>query len=132
MTTIQESLVTYLEAQVSAAGNAYPHLIPQDADRPAWSYIVIDDDQLLAHDGPTGLYFARIQIDLIGNETASASDYLTAAALAALMRAALDGYRGAMGSAAIHYCKTVMSEDYGSQRESPSARFDIRIVYKLS
>lgn len=132
MSSVQEALVAYLEAQVSDAGKGYPLLIPQDADYPAWTYQVIDDDQVLAHGGGTGLYFARVQIDMMADKTATEGAYELSAGLAAQMRAVLDGFRGTMGSIPVHYCKTTLSDDYGELHELPSVRFDVMINYRLS
>ena len=75
MTTLVEGLKAYLEAQVTSIGNGYPVEVPQDASYPAWSYQVIDDDQSLTHSGATGFSQARVQIDIMAQETASLSGY---------------------------------------------------------
>ena len=131
MTAIQQGLVAYLEAQVTDAGKAYPLEVPQDASYPAWTYQVIDDDQLLAHSGGTGFCKARIQIDLMAQETASLSAYANVAGIAAQMRTKLDGFKGAMGGVTVEYCKTTQSDDWAELHNLPSVRFDVMINYKL-
>jgi hypothetical protein len=130
MTLIQQGLVTYLEAQVPSAGKGYPLEVPQDAAYPAWTYQVIDDEQQLAHSGGTGFHKARIQVDVMAEETASLSAYGNSAGIAALMRAALDGYQGNMGSVQVDFCKTVISDDFAELHQLPSVRFDVLINYR--
>jgi hypothetical protein len=127
---IQQGLVAYLEAQVSAAGKGYPVEVPQNADYPAWTYQVIDDEQLIAHGGGTGFYRARVQIDVMAEETASLSAYGNAAGIAQAMRAKLDGYRGLMGTVAVKFCKTVVSDDFAELHQLPSVRFDVLVNYR--
>lgn len=130
MTTIQEGLVSYIEAQVPTAGKAYPQEIPQDADYPAWAYEVIDSEQVLGHGGGTGFYKARIQIDLVVEASELVGAYAAAAGLAALLRAALDGYKGSMGGVQVEYCKTTQSDDWAELHNLPTASFDVMINYK--
>lgn len=130
MSLIQQGLVAYLEAQVPDAGKAYPLVIPQDAEYPAWTYQVIDDNQQIAHGGGTGFYMARIQIDVMDDETACLSAYGNAAVLASAMKNKLDGFSGSMGSVQVDFCKTTSSDDYADLHELPSVRFDVMINYR--
>ena len=130
MTTIQEGLRTYLEAQVPSAGKGYPMNVPQDAAYPAWSYQVIDDDQLLSHSGGTGFFKARIQIDVMAQETASLSAYGNAAGIASLMRTALDGFKGTMSGVQVEFCKIMLSDGWAELHNLPTRNFDVMINYK--
>lgn len=127
--------MAYLEAQVASAGKGYPLEIPQDASYPAWTYQVIDDEQQLAHGGPTGFYQARIQIDVMAKESGSLSAYGISAGIAKLMQGKLDGFRGSMGNETINvnvdYCKTMSSDDYAELHQLPSVRFDVMINYRM-
>lgn len=127
--SLSEGLKAYLETQVPAAGQGFPMEVPQDAT--GWSYFVVSDEQVLAHNGPTNFYKARVQIDLIAAATATKSAYLVALELRKLMRDKLDGYKGAMGSVAVKYCKTEISDEWAESRQGPATRFDILINYKL-
>lgn len=122
-------LVTYIAANVASAGNAYPQEVPQGVS--GWSYSVISDIQELGHGGALNFYKARIQADLQYDASASKSAALVTHEIADAMRAALDGFKGAMGSAAVKYCKTEITDDWAEASESPSVRFDIVIHYKL-
>lgn len=130
MTTIQEGLVAYLEAQVPTAGKGYPQEIPQDAGYPAWAYELIDDEQIIGHGGGTGLHKARIQIDLVVQATESSGAYANAAGLAQLIRGELDGFKGSMGGVQVEYCKTTQSDDWAELHDLPTASFDVMINYK--
>lgn len=132
MSTIQEGLVTYLEAQVPTAGKAYPLEVPQDASYPAWSYQVIDDEQVLSHGGAIAYHKARIQIDIIVQGTASVGAYAKASGLAGLMRTALDGYKGNMGTVPVKFCKTMQSDDWAELHNLPAEKIDVLIHYKES
>lgn len=132
MTILEEGLKAYIEAQVTAAGKGYPIEVPQDADFPAWSYQVIDDDQLLSHGGGTGFYTARVQLDFMAEETASQSDYAIIKGIASSVRAVLDGFKGNWSGVAVKYCKTRLSDDWADIHKLPVQRFDVDINYKLS
>lgn len=132
MTVLKEGLVTYVEAQVPAAGKGYPYEVPQDANFPAWSYKVIDDDQLLHHQGGTGFYRARVQLDFIAHETADKSDYQVVNEIAASVRAVLDGFKGDWSGVKVKYCKTTVNDDWADIHKLPVQRFDVLINYKLS
>lgn len=129
MSSISEAIKIYLETQVPTAGESYPLEVPQDAT--GWSYFVVTDEQVLAHDRPTNFYKARVQIDLIAAPTMAQSAYFVALGLRKQMRDKLDGYKGAMGTVQVEYCKTEISDEWADVRESPSTRFDILINYKL-
>lgn len=129
MSSIQEGIVTYLEAQVPTAGNAYPHQVPQGVT--GWAYSVVSDAQEIGHGGALNFYKARIQIDLMYAATATKSAYKVTQEISAAMRTALDGYKGAMGSATVEFCKTEITDEWADNSESPSTRFDIVINYKL-
>ena len=132
MATIEEGLVAYLEAQVPTAGKGFPIEVPVDEDVPAWSYQKVDDDQLLAHSGGTGFYTARIQLNFHAKEAGGKSDYENAKDIAGVVRTKLDGYKGAMGSVQVKYCKTTLSDDWADIHKLPLARFDVMINYKLA
>lgn len=132
MSVLEEGLKTYIEAQVPAAGNGYPIEVPVDADFPAWSFQTIDDEQDLRHGGGSGFYRARVQLNFLAKETANQSDYAIIKGIAATARAALDGYKGDMGSVHIKYCKTTLSDDWADIHKLPVQRFDVQINYSLT
>lgn len=127
--TLLSGLVTYIAANVASAGNGYPNEVPQGVS--GWSYFVVDDIQELGHGGALNFYKARLQVDLQYEGTSSKSAALVTHEVADAMRAALDGYKGAMGSANVKFCKTEITDDWADTAESPSIRFDIIIHYKL-
>lgn len=130
MTTVQEGIVGYIEVQVPEAGKGYPIQVPQDAAYPAWSYQLIDDDQLLSHGGGTGFNKARIQIDLLAKEANGLSAYGSAFAIARLIRAKLDGFKGMMNGVQVEYCKTMLSDGWAELHNLPTVSFDVMINYK--
>lgn len=127
--TLLDGLVAWMASNVASAGNAYPQEVPQGVS--GWSYSVVSDTQEIGHGGALNFYKARIQVDLQYQESASASAARNTHTIADAMRAALDGYKGAMGSASVKYCKTEITDDWAQTAESPSIRFDIVINYKL-
>lgn len=129
MSSISEAIKTYLETQVPSAGQSFPLEVPQEAT--GWSYYVVSDQQVLAHDRPTNFYKARIQIDLVAAPSPTQSAYLVALGLRKQMRDKLDGYKGAMSDVQVEYCLTEISDEWADVRETPSTRFDILINYKL-
>lgn len=132
MSVLEEGIKAYIEAQVTAAGYGYPIEVPVDASFPAWSFQTIEDEQLLRHGGGTGFYEARVQLTFMAKETASYSDYAIIKSIAATARAALDGYKGDMGSVHVKYCKTSLSDDWAEVHKLPVQRFDVQINYRLT
>jgi hypothetical protein len=129
MTTIVEGLKAYLEAQVTAIGKGYPVEVPQDAAYPAWSFQVVDDDQVLSHSGGPGYSQARVQVDIMAKETSELSGYGVAQGLARSVRSALDGFKGAMGGVQVEYCKTTLSDDWADIHNLPVASVDVMVHY---
>jgi hypothetical protein len=127
--TLLSGLVSFIATAVPSAGNAYPHEVPQGVS--GWAYSVIDESQEIGHSGGQNFFRTRIQADLQYSETASASAYKATQTVADAMRAALDGYSGAMGSATVQFCKTEITDDWSPTSENPSVRFDIVIHYKI-
>jgi hypothetical protein len=128
--TIEEALKAFVETNVPSAGPGYPLQVPGDAGLPAWSYQTVDDDQLLAHDRPTGFHKARIQLDLMATEAGGLSDYANAKAIAAAAIAALDGYQGSMSGIDVDYCHAIPSDDWADIHQLPVQRLDVRINYR--
>lgn len=67
----------------------YWRQLPEAIIYPACRYMVVSSERTTAHDGATGLEIASIQIDVIGETSASCR------ALAAAVKAALDGVKDA-------------------------------------
>jgi hypothetical protein len=129
MTTLVEGLLVHLESQVPAIGHGYPIEVPQDAAYPAWSFQVVDDDQVLSHSGGTGYSKARVQVDIMAQETSDLSGYGVAQGLARSVRSALDGFKGTMGGVQVEYCKTTLSDDWADIHKLPVASIDVMIHY---
>ncbi len=129
-TTIEEGLKAYIEAQVSGIGKGYPIDVPQDADYPAFAYQTIDDDELLAHDGPTGFVSARIQISIVAKDTDTSSGYGASKALANSLRAKLDGFQGNMNGVQVDYCKTTAADDWAEIHQLPVQSVDVILRYQ--
>ena len=121
--SIEASLLAKIQADVPSAGKGYPLDVPQDA-APAWAYQTIDDEPVLAHNGPINFRKARVQITLI------AVDYSTAKTLSTAVRTALDGFKGVMYGTQVEYCKTTISDDWADLHKLPVARLDVMINYK--
>jgi hypothetical protein len=132
MPTIEEGLVSFIEAEVTEAGKGYPQEVPVDADFPAWSYNVISDDEMLSHGGATGFVTARIQLDFLAKETESKSDYAVIKTIAATARAALNGYQGDMGGVRVDYCKVELNDDWADIHKLPVQRFDLVLNYRIA
>ncbi len=129
MIALIDGLVVYIAANVPSAGNAYPQAVPQG--QTGWAYSVVDDAQEIGHGGGQKLYKARLQVDLQYPASTSKSAYRVSHEIAEAMRAVLDGYRGPMGSANVHFCKTETTDDWANIAQTSSVRFDILINYKL-
>lgn len=123
MATIEEGLIAYVEANVASAGKGYPMQVPQDAAYPAWSYQVTGDEQSLALDGPMAWYEARFSLSFLS------VTYANSKAAANALRAALDGYRGAMGGKTVQFCKALVSDDWADLHDMPVARLEVTINY---
>ncbi len=126
---ISAGLIAFIASNVPSAGNGYPSEVPQGIT--GWAYSVVSDNQEIGHSGPMNFYKARIQVDLQYEATASKSAALVTHEIADAMRTALNGYKGAMGSANVKFCKTEITDDWASAAEKPSIRFDILMNYKL-
>lgn len=127
--TLLSGLVSWMSSNVASAGNAYPFEVPQGVS--GWSYYVVSNVQTIGHAGAQNFYTMRIQIDLQYSESGSNSPYKATKTVADAMRTALDGYKGAMGSATVEFCKTETTDDWAPSAESPSVRFDIVLNYKI-
>lgn len=130
MATIEEGVKAYIETQVTAAGKGFPHEVPVDETIPAWSYTVVDDEQLLGHGGGTGFHKARLQLEFHAKEAGGKSDYENAKIIAAAARTKLDGFKGTMSGVQVEYCKTTLSDDWAEIHKLPLVRFDVLINYK--
>ncbi len=130
MATIEEAIVAAIEANVPTAGKGYPIEIPSDAAFPAWSYQVIDRDQLLAHSGSTGLFDCRIQIDIVAKGTASKSDYQITREIASAIRTFFDGYVGTLSGREIKYCKIMDQDGWADTHQLPTASLDVKIKFR--
>lgn len=128
---IEIDLLTFIETQVAAAGYGYPIEVPEDATLPSWAYQLIDDQQVLAHNGGTHFHEANIQITMIAPETSTLSAYLNAKNIAQSVRNALDGYKGTWTSTRVDYCKTVQSDEWADLHKLPAIKFDVTIHYVL-
>ncbi|MFA5265252.1 MAG: DUF3168 domain-containing protein [Opitutaceae bacterium] len=98
---IQGDLVAYVAANSSVAakagGRAYWLTAPQDSS--ALSHVVltqVSGERDLTHGGESGLLEMRLQIDFV------ATNFADAAAMREAVCAALNGYKGAMGSSTIN------------------------------
>lgn len=83
----------------------YPRKLPQGPTLPAIAYQRIDTRRLHDLDGPDGLPRARVQLSMWAASVADAE------ALAAAVRARLDGYRGAWGDVTVGSCLCVSDGD---------------------
>lgn len=133
MTVLEQGIKAYVEAQVAAAGKGYPFEVPVDAAFPAWAYETIEDEQLLSHSGGAGYYEARMELRFMADESTSLSAYGVVKGIAAAARAALDGYKGTMGSTVyVKFCKTTLRDEWADTHKLPVQRFDVVVHYKLT
>lgn len=90
---------TFLVAQAGITAligtRVYPSLLPQNVTLPAMVMQMISDPHELLHDGPQGLPTARVQYDCWGRTSLEATN------VAQALRAAVDGYVGAMGAVTV-------------------------------
>lgn len=93
-----------------AAARVYPVKLPQAPALPAMTYLRISGDRGRTTDGPNGYGFARIQLDLWGD------DYAALKALSRTIRNVLDGHHGLMGAAIVQ--DTVLENDRDSYEDS--------------
>lgn len=73
----------------------FPITVPQDATLPAIAYQRVDSPRDMAHDGPSGLVWPRVQVTCI------AARYETAKLLAREVRRALNGVQGTINGVAV-------------------------------
>lgn len=92
---IEEAITYHLENAAAVAAIAgdriYPNIIPQDVSKPAIAYQIITRQSLMAHDGPVGYAWPRVQI------TAHGPGYEEVVDLIREVKIAFDGFAGLMG-----------------------------------
>lgn len=92
---MQTDFRTYLLSQLDIGSRLYPLHLPQNPTYPAATYQVITANSLATSNGLSAPKEWRVQIDAWGES------YADADGLARSIRGALDGYRGAAGTAFI-------------------------------
>lgn len=127
--TIEAGIYAHLigNAGVAAlvATRIYPLLVPQDAELPAMAYQRISGPRDHAHDGPSGLAMARMQLTFV------AASYDGAKTLSEAVRAAMDGFSGTMGEVTVDACLLENESDqWATVLESPVVRHDYMIWYQ--
>jgi len=127
--TIEEGLYSRLQAVAGVTAlvstRVYPLLVPQEASLPAIAYQRISGPRETAHDGPSGLAFARMQVTCIG------SSYSSAKGVSEAVRAALDGQSGTWGSTVVGACFLDDESDiWSTVFEKPVVRADYLIWYQ--
>lgn len=96
---VEQALIAILgAADTSMEGRFYPDTLPQPVTLPAGRYQRITTPRVRSLSGPSGLAMPRIQIDLY------ATTRLAVDALAAEVRAALDGFTGLAAGILIEQC----------------------------
>jgi len=107
------------------ATRIYPLLVPQDVELPAIAYQRISGPRDHAHDGPSGLALARVQLTFV------ATSYDGAKSLAEAARAAMDGFSGVMGEMTVGACLLSNEMDqWAVAHEAPVVRHDYLIWYQ--
>jgi hypothetical protein len=117
--TLETALRSYVLADATVAALAgtrmYPRRLPQGPTLPALVYQRVDTRRLHDFDGPDGLPRARVQIAAWAANVQGATD------AAALVRARLDGYRGAWGDVEVGACLCVAERDLDDPETGRSA-----------
>jgi hypothetical protein len=99
MITIEEGLKAYLTANIGLAalvsGRVYPLHLPQTVTIPSLTFQRVSTPRVTTHDmsGSSGTAYPRFQFDAWGASPMEAKRVTDA------LRAALNGYRGTMGTA---------------------------------
>jgi hypothetical protein len=127
--TLEQGLVAHLQSDAGVSAlvetRIYPLVVPQDATLPALAYQRISGPRDHAHDGPTGLARARVQLTYV------ASTYAAAKELAEAARAALDGFSGTMGTVSVDSCSLDNEVDTWADRfNAPVVRHDYMLWYQ--
>ncbi len=120
--TIEEGLYAFLSNAGIVGTRIYPLVIPQDATLPAIAYQRLSGPREHSHDGASGMAWARMQLAITG-ET-----YSSAKATAELVRAAMDGHKGLMGTIIVGQCLLVNEIDGFTEA---SKRKTIRQHYQI-
>lgn len=126
---LEEGIYAHLTDDAGVAAlvgtRIYPLQVPQDVTLPAVAYQRISGPRDHAHDGPTGLVRARVQFSALG------STYLEAKTVTEALRAALDGFKGTMGTVEV---QTVFLEnerdEWAEAFRLPVVRQDVIFWYK--
>lgn len=117
--SLETALRAYVLADVAIAAavgvRMYPRRLPQGPPLPALVYQRVDTRRLHDFDGPDGLPRARVQIAAWAANVQGATD------AAALVRARLDGYRGAWGDVEVGACLCVAERDLDDPETGRSA-----------
>lgn len=127
--TIEAGIYAHLIGNAGVAAlvgtRIYPLLVPQDAELPALAYQRISGPRDHAHDGPSGLALARMQLICV------AASYDGAKALSEAVRAAMDGHKGSMGTVTVDACLLDNEIDqWAAAHEAPVVRHDYMIWYQ--
>ena len=117
--SLETALRAYVLADAATAAivgqRMYPRRLPQGPTLPALDYQRVDTRRLHDFDGPDGLPRARVQVRAWGASVQSATD------TAALVRARLDGFKGAWGAVTVGACLCVAERDLDDPETGRSA-----------
>jgi hypothetical protein len=116
------------DAGVSAlvSTRIYPLQVPQDVAMPAVAYQQISGSPEYAHDGDSGLNWARFQF------TCQAETYAGAKALAVAVKAALSGASGTMDDTTVDVILIDNETDWRSEGfDIPVVRVDVMVWYQV-
>lgn len=112
---IEADLKAFLDTTVGHS-RVYPLIVPQGVTLPAVTYQTVSDPSELESGGVVDLVAGRFQITSIG------ATYLEAKTLANTIKAALNGYRAAMGASDV---QAVTIEGHLEDHEEQTGRFTI-------
>lgn len=128
MTVFVEDLFTYLKTQTSAGVRIYPQELPQQPTFPAIRYLQVSDPPEHTHSGRSKLRHPRFQFDCFDADTESHDGYLGAKALADEMVAALDGYKGSMGTIE---CQAGFQENAQDNHDPETGRHWVTLDFEI-
>ena len=137
MSTVNEGVRAYLVAQSAITALCSTRVRTTQADQsddlPYILLTTVSDMSVYAMAGEAGLARARQQVDVIARTP------LAAIALSEAVRAAMSGYRGAMGTLPVRRCHRIdrsgpdlFGPDDGGQRGKYRVRMDFAIDYHES
>lgn len=104
--------------------NVYPQPLPQGATDPALTYVIVSNIPLQSHSGDSGLWTARLQLDIW------ATDYQAAETKTHTLCDYVKDGRPTIGALNVQHARIAdLADDYDAESQRYRWRLDLQIRY---